>query len=310
MPVMTPVLMQIPIFKTSLDLLSQSATTWSAVPAAAGKGNFDLFTSSIFAAFDPEKNANLPKKLDYMNLFTDNIVTLTKPGNQLDKVAANFDKIQKSMKLTKDHINSMDLKKLTLTDSMMRSLASIAKNPEAMAKAIEGGIDKAFQDLAKALNDLAEKNAKKAEESNAALFEKMQSAMAPSGEKAGGDSKTPQKQGAQKQAAQAAGGGGKGGGAPAGSSQMTKDMIAALTAYGAAKNSDRRLKKDIQIIGKSPSGLNIYSFKYINEERFGSDTWQGVMSDEIPRSSVIVDLDGYDMVYYDTLDVEFKQISQ
>ena len=70
--------------------------------------------------------------------------------------------------------------------------------------------------------------------------------------------------------------------------------------------SDRRLKKNINLIGSSPSGLNIYSFKY-KDSKYGSGLFQGVMSDEIPQQAVFK-VDGYDHVDYGMLDVEFKQI--
>ena len=77
------------------------------------------------------------------------------------------------------------------------------------------------------------------------------------------------------------------------------------TFVGAAiKGSDRRLKKDIKLIGLSPTGLKIYTFKYKNSE----DSYQGVMSDEIPSYAVVKNTDGYDMVDYSKLDVEFKKI--
>lgn len=71
--------------------------------------------------------------------------------------------------------------------------------------------------------------------------------------------------------------------------------------------SDRRLKKNINQIGKSPNGLNIYSFEYI-DNKFGNGLFQGVMSDEVPTEAVIKGNDGYDRVNYSLLDVEFKQI--
>ena len=71
--------------------------------------------------------------------------------------------------------------------------------------------------------------------------------------------------------------------------------------------SDRRLKSSINKIGKSPSGLNIYSFEY-KDTKFGDGLWQGVMSDEVPSEAVSVGTDGYDRVNYSLLDVEFKQI--
>ncbi len=71
--------------------------------------------------------------------------------------------------------------------------------------------------------------------------------------------------------------------------------------------SDRRLKKNIKLLGRSLSGLNIYSFEYINK-KLGKGTYQGVMSDEIPLSAVVKHEDGFDRVDYSKLDVEFKQI--
>ena len=83
---------------------------------------------------------------------------------------------------------------------------------------------------------------------------------------------------------------------------------AGVQAYGAYANpnSDRRLKKNINLIGKSKSGLNVYSFEYINS-KYGSGLFQGVMSDEVPQH-VVTNINGYDHVDYDLLDVEFKQI--
>lgn len=71
--------------------------------------------------------------------------------------------------------------------------------------------------------------------------------------------------------------------------------------------SDRKLKQNIKLIGKSSKDLNIYAFEYINKV-FGEGTWQGVMSDEIPKYAVIKHNDGFDRVDYSKLDVTFKQI--
>ena len=70
--------------------------------------------------------------------------------------------------------------------------------------------------------------------------------------------------------------------------------------------SDRRLKKNIKLIGYSPSGLKIYAFEYINK-MFGDGTYQGVMSDEISNNAIIKQ-NGYDIVDYSKLDVEFKKL--
>jgi len=77
--------------------------------------------------------------------------------------------------------------------------------------------------------------------------------------------------------------------------------------WGQRTFSDRRLKKNITVIGKSPSGINIYNFEYKNPE-FGEGIWQGVMSDEIPQEAVIKHNSGYDMVDYNKIDVDFIKI--
>ncbi len=79
-------------------------------------------------------------------------------------------------------------------------------------------------------------------------------------------------------------------------------------AVGAA-GSDRRMKKNIKLISKSKSGLNIYAFEYINKA-FGSGIWQGVMADEVPSDAIIKNFAGdFDGVDYSKIDVDFKQLS-
>ena len=62
---------------------------------------------------------------------------------------------------------------------------------------------------------------------------------------------------------------------------------------GVGSLSDRRLKNNIKLRSKSNSGLNIYSFEYINTN-FGEGVYQGVMSDEIPKEAIIKHEDGFD----------------
>ena len=68
-------------------------------------------------------------------------------------------------------------------------------------------------------------------------------------------------------------------------------------------NSDIRLKDDINLVGKSPSGINIYTFKYKGNDK----KYQGVMAHQVPHASIVND-EGYLMVDYNKLDVEFKEI--
>ena len=70
-----------------------------------------------------------------------------------------------------------------------------------------------------------------------------------------------------------------------------------------AMQSDIRLKDDINLVGKSPAGTNIYTFKYKGDDK----KYQGVMAHQVPHAS-FVDDDGYLRVDYTKLDVEFKEI--
>ena len=77
-----------------------------------------------------------------------------------------------------------------------------------------------------------------------------------------------------------------------------------IELIGTVAGSDKRLKKNIRLIGKSSSGLKIYAFEYI-DKFFGEYTYQGVMSNEVPSYAIVND-GGYDKVDYSKIDVEFK----
>ena len=99
------------------------------------------------------------------------------------------------------------------------------------------------------------------------------------------------------------GGGGEGGeGGGGDTAEMAKTAMTVMSMM-----SDSRLKKDIKLIGLSPSGLKIYNFKY-KDPKHGKGTYQGVMSSEVPQSAVIKNANGYDMVNYNKLDVDFKEV--
>ena len=67
--------------------------------------------------------------------------------------------------------------------------------------------------------------------------------------------------------------------------------------------SDIRLKENVELIGKSPSNINIYKFNY----KDSPTTYQGSMAHEVPWASV-KHSSGYMMVDYNQIDVEFKKI--
>ena len=79
-------------------------------------------------------------------------------------------------------------------------------------------------------------------------------------------------------------------------------QIAGAVTTGMAL-SDMRLKEDINLIGKSPSGINIYTFRYKGNDK----KYQGVMAHQVPHVSTVND-DGYLMVDYNKLDVQFKEV--
>ena len=77
------------------------------------------------------------------------------------------------------------------------------------------------------------------------------------------------------------------------------DAVKRIVAPGGF--SDIRLKEDIKLVGKSPSGIDIYEFKYKGED----DVYQGVMAQEVPWAASVAE-NGYLFVDYSKLDVEFK----
>jgi hypothetical protein len=78
--------------------------------------------------------------------------------------------------------------------------------------------------------------------------------------------------------------------------------VATAVGVGLATKSDRRLKEGINLIGRSPSGLNIYEFSY----KYRVGIFRGVMSDEVPEDAVIHG--HFDMVDYSKIDVDFERI--
>lgn len=87
----------------------------------------------------------------------------------------------------------------------------------------------------------------------------------------------------------------------------TSALGSGLSALGGLF-SDRRLKKNIKLIGSSPSGLKIYAFEYIDKV-FGEGVFQGVMADEMSSDVTVKHPNGYNMVDYSKIDVEFKNIN-
>jgi hypothetical protein len=73
------------------------------------------------------------------------------------------------------------------------------------------------------------------------------------------------------------------------------------------EQSDMTLKENINLVGKSKSGINIYEFDYINK-KYGNGRYRGVMAQEVPSAS-IVGPEGTLMVDYSKLDVQFEKLN-
>ena len=71
--------------------------------------------------------------------------------------------------------------------------------------------------------------------------------------------------------------------------------------------SDRDLKKNIKKVGKSPSGIPIYTFKFKNPDKYGHGTYKGTMSDKVPKRAKFEE-GKYDMVNYSKIDIDFDKI--
>ena len=86
------------------------------------------------------------------------------------------------------------------------------------------------------------------------------------------------------------------------SKSSSKNSSQAGGSFNSLGFSDIRLKENIELIGKSPSNINIYKFNYRNNPT----TYQGAMAHEVPWASV-KHSNGYMMVDYNLLDVDFKK---
>lgn len=72
-----------------------------------------------------------------------------------------------------------------------------------------------------------------------------------------------------------------------------------VNAYKSGMFSDKRLKKNIQLVGKMDNGLNIYSYQYV----WGGPTQLGVMAQEVEKVNpdAVFEVSGYKAVDYSKL---------
>ena len=106
---------------------------------------------------------------------------------------------------------------------------------------------------------------------------------------------------------QSAGQGGMGGGGMGGGGMGGGGMGGG--GGGGGMFSDSRLKTDIEAVGKSPSGINIYQFRYVG----GGPLYRGVLAQELLEThpeAVVTMLGGYYGVLYERIDVEFVPLPE
>lgn len=72
----------------------------------------------------------------------------------------------------------------------------------------------------------------------------------------------------------------------------------------ASSLSDKRLKHNYYVVGKSPSGINIYEFSYLGS----NDRYIGAMAQEVGDAAFMTE-SGFYAVDYSKIDVPFKQVS-
>ena len=85
--------------------------------------------------------------------------------------------------------------------------------------------------------------------------------------------------------------------------QVANTFKSSITSVIGKWFSDIRLKENIQLVGKSPSGINIYRFKYKHTDGM----YQGVMAQEVPEARQMTNT-GFYMVDYSKLDVQFRRL--
>ena len=80
-------------------------------------------------------------------------------------------------------------------------------------------------------------------------------------------------------------------------------LIGAAATIGSAFISDIRFKENINKVGTSSSGTNVYRWNYIGSPQ----RYQGVIAQEVPWACI--DKDGIKYVDYSKVDVDFQEVN-
>ena len=90
-----------------------------------------------------------------------------------------------------------------------------------------------------------------------------------------------------------------------GGSLLATYILANLDKIGALFASDRRLKENIDLVGQSGKGLNIYQWNY---KGVPDKKYEGVMADEVPKEARVIFEGGLQAVDYSKIDVEMRRV--
>jgi hypothetical protein len=93
--------------------------------------------------------------------------------------------------------------------------------------------------------------------------------------------------------------------AKTGGSLLATYILANLDKIGALFMSDRRLKENIDLVGQSGKGLNIYQWNY---KGVPDKKYEGVMADEVPKEARVIFEGGLQAVDYSKIDVEMRRV--
>jgi hypothetical protein len=149
----------LPSIFTVISNMTNPINKWGEVKEFdKGMKRLESFHQWITTAFDPKTNAKIVTSDKYFQSFASNAKLLADSANGVKTFADNAQKVAEAMKQISINVNMMDLKKLTLTSSMFNAIALMSKNPEAIAKAIAASMNKSFEELIKALKEMAGAN--------------------------------------------------------------------------------------------------------------------------------------------------------
>ena len=126
----------------SLDSLATILTKLAKIGDSLGKFAESLSaTGKAFTTFGAGFDT-FAKSLDKFQKFEKSFSNLIK-----GQYTYKFDRFEASMGKFKTHVNAFDVQKLTMTESMMKSMAIISRAPEALGETISETLEESFQQL-------------------------------------------------------------------------------------------------------------------------------------------------------------------